>query len=86
MVAGGWQTKEQMNQSTFITERWDLEMETDTVGRRRRILQKIYLREIMDVKFVVEHDVVEVVEPRYAWAYPSFKSGSKIRPNSSSYL
>ena len=100
-----WQTKEQINQSTFITERWELEMETDTVGRRRRILRKIYLREIMDVKFVVEHDgdtnafhglcdrqlqvgknVVDVVEPRYAWAYPSFKSGSKIRPNCSRYL
>jgi hypothetical protein len=87
-------------------ERWELEMETDTVGRRRRVLRKIYLREIMDVKFVVEQDgdtkallhglcdrqlevgknVVDVVEPRYAWAYPSFKSGSKIRPNSSSYL
>jgi hypothetical protein len=94
MVAGGKQKNKLINLRSLRN-----------VGNLKWKQIRLVGEEIMDVKFIVEHDgdtkafhglcdrqlevgenVVDVVEPRYAWAYPSFKSGSKIRPNSSRYL
>jgi hypothetical protein len=78
----GWQDRDDLLDSTSLTERWKVEVAlTDHQQEVTRVLRKIKLRDIVDVLYVVEHEgespSVDVVQPRYVWATNFFDKDKK---------